>query len=122
MNVRQLVTVVDDDESLRRSLGNLLSSLGIEVETFASGESFLASPALDETRCLVLDLRLEGMSGLELMAELAARGRNLPVVMLTAHGDEGIRAQAMKAGAIGFLTKPFRADTLLRALRTVIAP
>ncbi|HSY21807.1 MAG TPA: response regulator [Polyangiaceae bacterium] len=122
VNARALVTVVDDDESLRRSVENLLSSVGMEVATLASAEAFLTSSSLDETRCLVLDLRMEGMSGLELVARLAALGKPIPFILLTAHGDQDVRQQALKAGAIAFLTKPFRADDLVNALRTVLGP
>jgi FixJ family two-component response regulator len=114
-----LVSLVDDDESLRRSVKNLLSSVGFQVETFASAEAFLAAAALSKTSCLVLDLRLEGMSGLELMDHLSSAGLPIRVVMLTAHGDDEVRRRALKSGAVAFLTKPFRANDLLDAVRSV---
>ena len=120
MTKRQLVAVVDDDESLRRSVKNLLDSVGIEVETFPSAEAFLASPSRDDVSCLVLDVRLEGMTGLELLAQLGAGPTQIPVVILTAHGEEAIRQQALDAGASAFLSKPFRADALVSAIRSVL--
>jgi len=120
--VRQLISIVDDDESLRRSVRNLLGSVGIDVETFASAESFLESEALDRTGCLILDLRLEGMSGLDLLAQLSARGKPIPTILVTAHGDDEVRQQSMKAGARTYLTKPFRPDDLLRAVREIMDP
>jgi FixJ family two-component response regulator len=115
--LRQLVSVVDDDESLRRSLGNLFRSVGFGVETFASADEFLRSVQRDHTNCLVLDLRMTGMSGLDLLRHLAAGDRRIPVVILTAHGDEETRRRSLEAGAIAFLDKPFHAHALLEAVR-----
>ena len=114
---RQVISVVDDDESLRRSLGNLFRSVGFGVETFASADEFLRSAQRDNTSCLVLDLRMTGMSGLELLRHLAARESRIPVVILTAHGDEETRRRSLEAGAIAFLDKPFHAHALLEAVR-----
>ena len=114
---RQVVSVVDDDESLRRSLGNLLRSVGFGVETFASADEFLRSAQRDNTSCLVLDLRMNGMSGLDLLRNLAAGEPRIPVVILTAHGDEETRRRSLEAGAIAFLDKPFHAHALLEAVR-----
>jgi len=114
---RQVVSVVDDDESLRRSLGNLFRSVGFGVETFASAEEFLRSAQRDNTSCLVLDLRMTGMSGLELLRHLAAGEPRIPVIILTAHGDEETRRRSLEAGAIAFLDKPFHAHALLEAVR-----
>jgi FixJ family two-component response regulator len=114
---RQLVSVVDDDESLRRSLGNLFRSVGFGVETFASADEFLRSAQRDNTSCLVLDLRMTGMSGLDLLRHLAAEEPRIPVVILTAHGDEEARRRSLEAGAIAFLDKPFHAHALLEAVR-----
>jgi FixJ family two-component response regulator len=111
-----LVVVVDDDESLRQSVENLLGSVGVITEGFESAEAFLSSDALAETACLVLDLRLNGRSGLDLMAVLVDAGRTVPVVMLTAHGDREARQRAVRLGAIAFLAKPFRAAELLEAV------
>src|SRR5439155_4586640 len=112
------VCVVDDDESLRRSVRNLLSSVGFQVETFASAEEFLESTRRAHAGCLVLDLRMAGMNGLDLLKHLAATGSRLPVVILTAHGDDEARRQALEAGAVAFLGKPFRSDALLDVVRT----
>jgi len=114
---RPVISVVDDDESLRRSLGNLFRSVGFSVETFASADEFLRSAQRDSTSCLVLDLRMNGMSGLELLRHLAARESRIPVVILTAHGDEETRRRSLDAGAIAFLDKPFHAHALLEAVR-----
>ena len=110
---RPVVSVVDDDESLRRSLRNLLRSVGLGVETFASAEEFLASAQRENTGCLVLDLRMTGMSGLDLLRHLAAAKVRVPAVVLTAHGGEEIRQRCLGAGAVAFLDKPFHGDALL---------
>jgi two-component system response regulator FixJ len=120
MTGRQLVSLVDDDGSLRQSVRNLLSSVGIEVATFASAEAFLESEDLGGTGCLILDFRLEGMSGLELMAHLSAAGRQIPIVMLTGHGDAALRQRSLAAGAQAFLTKPFKANELLDVVRAAL--
>jgi FixJ family two-component response regulator len=115
-----VVSIVDDDASLRRSVRNLLTSVGFRVETFASAEDFLNSIHRANTGCLVLDLQMEGMSGLDLLRHLAATGSRIPVVMLTAHGDEETRRRSLQAGVVAFLNKPFRGDTLLDAVRTAL--
>jgi len=114
---RPVVSVVDDDESLRRSLRNLLRSVGFGVETFASAEEFLRSAQRENTGCLVLDLRMTGMSGLDLLRHLAVADSRIRVVILTAHGDEETRRRSLEAGAVAFLDKPFRSDALLDAVR-----
>ena len=116
----RVVCVVDDDASLRRSVRNLLSSVGFQVETFASAEEFLESTRRAHAGCLVLDLRMAGMNGLDLLKHLAATGSRLPVDILTAHGDDEARRQALEAGAVAFLGKPFRSDALLDAVRTAL--
>src|SRR5207249_2993835 len=103
----RVVCVVDDDASLRRSLRNLLMSVGFRVETFQSAEAFLDSVHRENTGCLVLDLRMTGMNGLDLLRHLAARGSRIPVIILTAHGDDETRQRSLQAGAVAFLTKPF---------------
>jgi len=115
-----VISVVDDDESLRRSLKNFLRSVGFRVETFASAEEFLTSAQRETTGCLVLDLRMTGMSGLDLLWHLAAANVRVPAVILTAHGDEQIRQRCLGAGAVAFLDKPFRGDALLDAVQTVL--
>src|SRR5690242_18915014 len=106
----QVVAIVDDDASVRRSVSNLLLSLGIHAESFGSAEAFLQSPYLGEIACLVLDLRMPGMQGLELLAHLAHAEHPIPVVILTAHGDDETRERALSAGVIAFFLKPFRND------------
>ena len=117
---RPVVAVVDDDESLRRSLRNLLRSVGFGVETFAAGEEFLKSAQRGRTGCLVLDLQMTGMSGLDLQRHLAVRDSPIRVVILTAHGDEETRRRSLQAGAVAFLDKPFHSDALLDAVRAAL--
>jgi len=116
-----VISVVDDDESLRRSLGNFLRSVGFRVETFASAEDFLRSARREGTGCLVLDLQMTGMSGLDLLRHLAAANVRVPAVILTAHGDEEMRQRCLGAGAVAFLDKPFHAEALLDAVQTALA-
>jgi FixJ family two-component response regulator len=111
------VLVVDDDSTLRESVGRLLRSLGLEAQLFASIADFLNSDPPDGPACLVLDVRLPGKSGLDLQRELAAANRELPIVFITGHGDIPMTVQAMKGGAIEFLTKPFRDQDLLDAIQ-----
>jgi FixJ family two-component response regulator len=111
------VLVVDDDPTLRESVGRLLRSLGLEAQLFGSIADFLKSDPPDGPSCLVLDVRLPGQSGLDLQRELAAANRELPIIFITGHGDIPMTVQAMKGGAIEFLTKPFRDQDLLDAIR-----
>jgi len=113
----RVISVVDDDESLRRSVGNFLRSVGFRVETFASAEDFLSSARRESTGCLVLDVRMTGMSGLDLLRHLAAGNVRVPAVVLTAHGDEEMRRRCLGAGAVAFLDKPFHAEALLDAVQ-----
>ena len=114
MNSRLLVSVVDDDESVRESLPDLLREFGFEVETFASAEEFLASGCMSETRCLILDVAMPGMSGPDLLRELIVRQRHIPIIFITAHGDHATRPRLIAQGAVDCLLKPF-SDTALRA-------
>jgi len=116
-----LVFVVDDDASLRASLENLLRSVGLRVAAFASAQEFLSSPRPDVPGCLVLDVRLPGLSGLELQQRLAAGDLAMPIIFITGHGDIPMSVQAMKAGAVEFLTKPFRDQDLLDAVHQALA-
>jgi len=116
----RVISVVDDDESLRRSVGNFLRSVGFRVETFASAEDFLSSARRENTGCLVLDVRMTGMSGLDLLRYLAAANVRIPAVVLTAHGDEEMRRRCLRAGAVAFLDKPFHGDALLDAVQTAL--
>ena len=117
---RRTVSVVDDDQSLRRSLSNLLTSVGFQVDTFASAEEFLSSGQQENTGCLVLDLRMGGMNGFDLLRHLAATGSGIPVIILTAHADDEARQRSREAGAVAFLGKPVRADALLDAVKRVL--
>ena len=114
------ISVVDDDESLRRSLRNFLRSVGFRVETFASAEEFLRSAQHENTGCLVLDLRMTGMSGLDLLRHLAVANVRVPAVILTADADEKMRQRCLGAGAVAFLDKPFRGHALLDAIQTAL--
>src|SRR5215510_2016906 len=105
-----LISVVDDDTSVRESLQCLIRSFGFAVEAFASAEEFLNSGNLHNTRCMILDVRMPVMNGLELQRRLAASHREIPVIFITAHGDEAARSQALKDGAVDYLIKPFRAQ------------
>src|ERR1700733_5083388 len=111
------VLVIDDDPDLRASVGRLLRSLGLDAQLFASISDFLKSDPPDGPTCLVLDVRLPGQSGLDLQRELAAANRELPIIFITGHGDIPMSVQAMKGGAIEFLTKPFRDQDLLDAIQ-----
>ena len=111
------VLVIDDDPDLRASVGRLLRSLGLDAQLYASISDFLRSDPPDGPTCLVLDVRLPGQSGLDLQRELAAANRELPIIFITGHGDIPMSVQAMKGGAIEFLTKPFRDQDLLDAIR-----
>jgi RNA polymerase sigma factor (sigma-70 family) len=114
------VFVVDDDPSVRSSLKFLISTVGLHVETFDSAEAALQKLTPDAPACLVLDVRLRGLSGLDLQAELAARNCQVPIVFITGHGDIPMSVRAMKAGAVEFLTKPFRDQDLLDAVRVAL--
>jgi len=115
-----IIFVVDDDRSVRDGLRRLITSLGMTAETFPTAQAFLAAPRGDTPGCLVLDVRLPGLSGLELQRELASTNAPLPIIFLTGHGDIPMSVRAMKAGAIEFLTKPFREQDLLDAIRHAI--
>ena len=114
------VFVVDDDESIREALKDLLESVGLRVETFASAPEFLQSRHSDVPSCLVLDIRLPGLSGLDLQREMADANIHTPIIFLTGHGDIPMTVRAMKAGAVEFLTKPFRDQDLLDAIQEAL--
>jgi FixJ family two-component response regulator len=116
-----IVFVVDDDPSIREALTSLIRSVGLRVETFESARAFLTRQPSDAPGCLVLDVRLPGLSGLDLQRELAAAQITMPIIFITGHGDIPMTVQAMKAGAVEFLTKPFRDQDLLDAIAQAIA-
>jgi FixJ family two-component response regulator len=115
-----VVFVVDDDASLREALADLFASVGLRVETFSAPAEFLRSPIADGPCCLVLDVRLPGLSGLDLQADLAKAKRELPIIFVTGHGDIPMTVRAMKAGAVEFLTKPVRDQDLLDAVQRAL--
>ena len=120
MTAAPIVLVVDDDPSVRSSLKFLLSTVGLHVESFDSADAFLHKKLPDAPSCLVLDVRLPGLSGLDFQRELAARNILIPIIFLTGHGDIPMSVRAMKAGAVEFLTKPFRDQDLLDAIRIAL--
>jgi two-component system response regulator FixJ len=115
-----VVSIVDDDESVRRSVRNLLLSVGLRVAVFESGESFLQSVQRGCTGCLVLDLRMPGMNGLDLLAHLEKAGERIPAVILTAHGDDDVRERARQAGSTVFLDKPANSAVLIGAVESAL--
>jgi RNA polymerase sigma factor (sigma-70 family) len=120
MTQAPIVFVVDDDPSVRSSLKFLIGSVGLQVEGFDSAEALLRRKLPDEPSCLVLDVRLRGLSGLDFQRELAARNCHMPIIFITGHGDIPMSVRAMKAGAVEFLTKPFRDQDLLDAVRIAL--
>ena len=120
MTQAPIVFVVDDDPSVRSSLKFLIGSVGLQVESFDSAEALLRRKLPDEPSCLVLDVRLRGLSGLDFQRELAARNCHMPIIFITGHGDIPMSVRAMKAGAVEFLTKPFRDQDLLDAVRIAL--
>jgi FixJ family two-component response regulator len=120
MVTRPLITVVDDDESVRESLPDLLREFGFEAQTFSSAEEFLASQSVAETRCLVLDVAMPGMTGPDLQRELMRRDRSIPIVFITAHRDATVRPRLIAQGAVDCLFKPFEPTDLLQALNTAL--
>jgi RNA polymerase sigma factor (sigma-70 family) len=120
MTQAPVVFVVDDDPSVRSSLKFLMSSVGLQVESFDSADALLQRKLPDAPSCLVLDVRLRGLSGLDFQRELAARNCHMPIIFITGHGDIPMSVRAMKAGAVEFLTKPFRDQDLLDAVRLAL--
>ena len=117
---RPLVAVVDDDQSVRESLPDLLREFGFSARAFSSGEEYLQSDAVRQSKCLVLDIAMPGMNGLDLQRELARRGLAIPIIFITGHKDDELRARALAQGAAGFLHKPFSDMALLEALRSAL--
>src|ERR1043166_726628 len=117
---RPLILVIDDDPALRESVGRLLRSVGLDARLFASVSDFLQSDRPNGPTCLVLDIRLPGQGGLDLQRELGAANIEIPIIFITAHGDIPMSVQAMKGGAIEFLTKPFRDQDLLDAIQQAL--
>jgi len=115
-----VISVVDDDESIRQSLGGLMRSVGFGVKVFSSAEEFLNSGDPRNTGCLILDVRMPGMDGFELQRRLEASQYEIPVIFITAHGDEELRRRALIAGAVDYLLKPFSKEALLNAVQAAL--
>lgn len=113
----KLIAIVDDDDSVRSTLQGLLRVAGFSSRAFESAEAFLESGHLQETACLITDIRMPGMSGLELQARLNSEHRRIPTIFITAHGDEEMRFQALREGAVEFLAKPFDDEVLIESIR-----
>ena len=118
--LKHLISVVDDDESTRKSTTLLIESFGFQAAGFESADSLLKSSQLQETSCLIIDVRMPGMNGLQLQSHLAAAGYKIPIIFITAYDDKESRRRAMQAGAVAFLAKPFTADLLLHTLRSAL--
>ena len=112
----QLISIVDDDDALRNSLDDLIRSIGFRTQGFPSAEAFLSSDQACDTACLILDVRMPGMNGLDLQRQMVAANWRIPIIFITSHADNGARARALEAGAVAFLYKPFREEELLTAI------
>jgi FixJ family two-component response regulator len=117
---QSIVMIVDDDDSIRKAVRRLMKSFGLAVETFASAEEFLGSDRLEKTSCLILDVQMPGMDGLELQERLVASSHTIPIVFITAFNDGRARAQALQAGAVGYLIKPFADQELLNCIHAAL--
>jgi FixJ family two-component response regulator len=119
-NNSQLVAIVDDDRSVQNALKDLMESAGLSARSFGSAEEFLESNQRNQTACLIADIRMPGMSGLELQAKLKAEGSRIPMIFITAHDDAKMKMQAMNAGAVEFLSKPFDDEVLLEKVQAAL--
>jgi FixJ family two-component response regulator len=120
MRSASLISIVDDDESMREATKGLLRSLGYRASTFGSAEEFLQSDSLNNTDCLIADVQMPGLSGVDLQDWLITRGIRMPTIFITAFPEEGTRARAMTAGAVGYLGKPFSEESLLKCLNSAL--
>jgi FixJ family two-component response regulator len=111
-----LISIVDDDDSMRSSLDNLIRSVGFRAQAFSSAEAFLSSNQAHDTSCLILDVRMPGMNGLELQRQMLVSNWRIPIIFITSHADDDARARALEAGAVDFLYKPFREENLFDAI------
>ena len=116
-----IISIIDDDDSMRCAMKSLVTSLGLRVHTFRSAEEFLQSPRLADTSCLITDLQMPGLSGVELQSLLLAQARHMPIILVTAFPEERMRNRAIEAGALGFLNKPFESQTLIKLIEQAIA-
>ena len=117
----KMVAIVDDDESVRSAIEGLMKAVGLPTRAFASAEEFLNSGQQNHTACLIADIRMPGMSGLDLQSRLNSEHHRIPIIFITAHGDTNMRMQALRAGAVEFLAKPFSDDVLLEHVRAALA-
>ena len=115
-----IISIIDDDESMRCAIKSLVTSLGLDAYTFASAEAFLQSPHLARTSCVITDLQMPGLNGVDLQRSLLAQGRRIPIIFVTAFPEERLRARALEAGALGFLSKPFDSETLIKLIDKAI--
>jgi FixJ family two-component response regulator len=120
LSTLSVISVIDDDASVRAATTNLLSSHGYLVHTFASADDFLQSARLDDSSCVVADMQMPAMSGLDLLTHMRIRGNDVPFIFITAFPDESVRARALKAGAVGFLAKPFAGPALIDSIETAL--
>jgi FixJ family two-component response regulator len=120
MSENSLIAVVDDDEAIREATESLIRSMGLRAAVFASAEDFLRSSQLQDIACVIVDVRMPGMSGLELQRQLATAHYAIPIIFITAHGDAEARAQALRAGAVDFLDKPFSDEVLLQVVQAAL--
>ena len=116
-----IISIIDDDDSMRCAMKSLVTSLGLRVHTFRSAEEFLQSPCVDDTSCLITDVQMPGLSGVELQSLLLSQARHMPIILVTAFPEERMRNHAMEAGALGFLSKPFESQTLIKLIEKAIA-
>lgn len=120
MSQNPVISIIDDDESVRAATNRLVRSLGLVALTFSGADEFLRSPRLDDTSCVIADVQMPGMSGIEMQSVLIARGKNIPIIFITAFPDEKIRARAMESGAVGFLSKPFKGSSLIEFIEAAL--
>jgi FixJ family two-component response regulator len=117
---KPLISIIDDDESMREAIKGLMKSLGYTVEAVASAQEFLGSRHVGHTSCLIADMQMPGMTGLELYQRLSASGKPIPTILITAYPEHGVRERALSAGVIGYLSKPFEEDDLLACIRAAL--
>jgi FixJ family two-component response regulator len=120
LSTLSVISVIDDDASVRTATNNLLSSHGYPIQTFVSADEFLQSARLEDSSCVIADVQMPGMSGLDLLTHMHAQGYTVPFIFITAFPDDGVRARALKAGAIGFLAKPFAGPVLIDCIETAL--
>jgi FixJ family two-component response regulator len=118
LSTLSVISVIDDDASVRTATNNLLSSHGYPIQTFVSADEFLQSARLEDSSCVIADVQMPSMSGLDLLTHMRAQGYTVPFIFITAFPDDGVRARALKAGAIGFLAKPFAGPALIDCIET----